>query len=345
MNHVLDRGCRRAFGQRLAEDLLDLGRRQHRHPECRHLFDVRGHEPTAHAAGVVQRDRAGHSRAVRARRHVQVCLLYHLQTYERLRGRSQIICPNWNSHHSQPPGVQRLFAQSDPCPARRPPVLQRTMNRVADLAPDQWKQLRHIGYWCHGPDESRSPDIVVDPSGATRQAPQMNMSDLPDPRTLIDAQWDPQERQRVVEYLEQAYGTPWHYMGFSWCRFRCGIPDSAMGSGERTDGTWLFPEGYVHYVREHGVKPSERFLTHVRRVGFRIPALAVLVEGESSRWAARCPYCNEVLNTNLAKQCFKCGMDWHDPLAPRRLGRANAPRTVPSRVPAKKARRWWLPWS
>jgi hypothetical protein len=25
-----------------------------------------------------------------------------------------------------------------------------------------------------------------------------------------------------------------------------------------------------------------------------------------------CPYCGEMLRTGLAKQCFKCGADWHN---------------------------------
>jgi hypothetical protein len=29
--------------------------------------------------------------------------------------------------------------------------------------------------------------------------------------------------------------------------------------------------------------------------------------------AVPCPYCGERLRTILAKQCRKCGMDWHDP--------------------------------
>lgn len=26
-----------------------------------------------------------------------------------------------------------------------------------------------------------------------------------------------------------------------------------------------------------------------------------------------CPYCNRFLRNKKAKQCFECGMDWHDP--------------------------------
>lgn len=30
------------------------------------------------------------------------------------------------------------------------------------------------------------------------------------------------------------------------------------------------------------------------------------------RQIAPCPYCGESLQTNQAKQCFECGMDWRD---------------------------------
>jgi hypothetical protein len=34
-----------------------------------------------------------------------------------------------------------------------------------------------------------------------------------------------------------------------------------------------------------------------------------------------CPFCGHPLQTSKAQQCFRCGMDWHDPDNPRRLGR------------------------
>ncbi len=33
-----------------------------------------------------------------------------------------------------------------------------------------------------------------------------------------------------------------------------------------------------------------------------------------------CPHCGDQLPTSMAKQCLSCGMDWHDPQSPRRLG-------------------------
>ena len=37
----------------------------------------------------------------------------------------------------------------------------------------------------------------------------------------------------------------------------------AMGCCSQTDGTYVWPEGYHHYVTKHGVKPPEHFLRHV----------------------------------------------------------------------------------
>jgi hypothetical protein len=33
-----------------------------------------------------------------------------------------------------------------------------------------------------------------------------------------------------------------------------------------------------------------------------------------------CSYCGGLLRSPRAKQCLECGMDWHDPSNPRRLG-------------------------
>src|SRR5712671_4557363 len=50
------------------------------------------------------------------------------------------------------------------------------------------------------------------------------------------------------------------YRGFSWCRFHCGTEDQEIGCREFTDGEWVWPEGLVHYVREHGVLLPEEFI-------------------------------------------------------------------------------------
>ena len=39
-----------------------------------------------------------------------------------------------------------------------------------------------------------------------------------------------------------------------------------------------------------------------------------------------CPYCGKVLRTDKARQCFDCGMDWHDSNQPIRRVRSTEAR-------------------
>jgi hypothetical protein len=75
---------------------------------------------------------------------------------------------------------------------------------------------------------------------------------------FVDEHWDEAERHLVVSYLEQGR-IPWAQAGISLCRV-CG---KANGSAERTDGVYIWPEGLVHYVREHGVRPPVSVIRHI----------------------------------------------------------------------------------
>lgn len=67
------------------------------------------------------------------------------------------------------------------------------------------------------------------------------------------------ERLEVARYLDQ--GTIVEvYRGWSHCRI-CGFERN--GHADLTDGTYVWPEGLAHYVREHRVRLPERFTTHV----------------------------------------------------------------------------------
>ena len=110
-------------------------------------------------------------------------------------------------------------------------------------APPSEESLKRVGYWW-------SPEEPT----------------LPHPRDYVDTAWDAGERQRVIAYLSRCnYLNAW--CGFSWCRFGCSNYDD-MGTCDLTDGTWLFPEGLVHYVRHHAVKPPQDFLEHMQQGGF-----------------------------------------------------------------------------
>ena len=95
-------------------------------------------------------------------------------------------------------------------------------------------------------------------------------SDSPD--KYIDASWDTNERSLVIDYLKAAKVKD-YYFGVANCRLNCKkqiktVSDMyddgfAIGCADMTDGEYIFPEGYVHYVEAHGVKPPVDFINHI----------------------------------------------------------------------------------
>lgn len=81
--------------------------------------------------------------------------------------------------------------------------------------------------------------------------------DLPWPTEGYDPRWDTKEQLRVAAYLDSGQEHA-AYKGTSMCRI-CG---QSNGSRDLTDGTYLWPEGFSHYVRDHKVKPSQEFIDH-----------------------------------------------------------------------------------
>jgi hypothetical protein len=81
---------------------------------------------------------------------------------------------------------------------------------------------------------------------------------LPDPRNQVDRSWNATERARVVAYLK-AGQVHESWFGFSRCRL-CLCPN---GSTDRTDGVYVWPDGYAHYVEDHAVKPPDEFVQYV----------------------------------------------------------------------------------
>jgi len=61
-------------------------------------------------------------------------------------------------------------------------------------------------------------------------------------------------------------------MGYSYCRFDCGIPDCEMGSIDLYDGVWVWPQGLVHYVEFHSVCLPYEFIQTMRSHSWRVPA-------------------------------------------------------------------------
>ncbi len=97
--------------------------------------------------------------------------------------------------------------------------------------------------------------------------------DLPNPRDWVDRDWDAAERAKIIDYLES--GTVYtRFFGYSYCRMGCERNEREMGSCDLTDGVWIYPQGYSHYLRCHDVKPPNEFIAHIRENEFTQPLLA-----------------------------------------------------------------------
>lgn len=87
--------------------------------------------------------------------------------------------------------------------------------------------------------------------------------DLPDPEDFVDNSWDVEERAWVVQRLKNF--TPFiQWLGYSGCRFGC---ESHVEMGTKcvtAEGTWVWPEGFAHYVERHGVRPPQEFVGYLR---------------------------------------------------------------------------------
>ena len=88
----------------------------------------------------------------------------------------------------------------------------------------------------------------------------------PAPQELVGAL--PEERRRSLTHYLESGAIFRQYLGYAWCRFVCGAStesgaarmDTRLGTQDLTDGTWVWPEGLAHYVREHGIVLPEEFM-------------------------------------------------------------------------------------
>ena len=92
---------------------------------------------------------------------------------------------------------------------------------------------------------------------------------LPDPRERVDHSWPLHERVRVASYLRRGRVVA-AYLGYSHCRFDCGVPVTMMGTRDLGDDRYIWPEGLHHYVEAHAVRLPAEFLEHVAS---RLPRL------------------------------------------------------------------------
>ena len=82
----------------------------------------------------------------------------------------------------------------------------------------------------------------------------------PDVGEFVDEDWDDDERVEVGLYLRNGLVAR-GWMGFSLCRL---CDNATNGNLDLTDGAYISPEGFAHYVLDHHVRLSLEFAEHVR---------------------------------------------------------------------------------
>jgi hypothetical protein len=82
----------------------------------------------------------------------------------------------------------------------------------------------------------------------------------PDAHAFVDQDWDEDERMDTLRYFSSGTRVR-QYRGYSRCRF-CG---EMNGSAELTDGTYIWPEGLAHYLRDHDVRLPQVLVDHAAR--------------------------------------------------------------------------------
>lgn len=79
----------------------------------------------------------------------------------------------------------------------------------------------------------------------------------PDPSTLMNHEYNQDIKKLLIKYLKECKPCN-QYRGFSGCRI-CG---TILGTHERTDGTYVWPDKLDHYVEEHNVMLPTEFINH-----------------------------------------------------------------------------------
>lgn len=136
---------------------------------------------------------------------------------------------------------------------------------ILNKHPDnQTSPLKALGYWKPNSDPNLSMPAMF------RKDDTSKVMSLPDPREYIGVWEDDNIKQRVVSYVKSAPSIL-HWMGWSECRFGCEATASGgiyatgldLGSTCLSDGVYVWPEGFYHYLDVHNVIPPRVFLMHV----------------------------------------------------------------------------------
>ena len=140
---------------------------------------------------------------------------------------------------------------------------------ILDSHPDHsLPGLKAIGYWAH----KDIPDVVAKLDKPLRAWGILKgTKHLPWPHNYIGEWENAYIKANVIEYVLNAPAII-HWLGTSCCRFECPHQSDKvwaknqimdLGSTCLSDGIYVWPEGFHHYLDVHNVIPPKEFLDHV----------------------------------------------------------------------------------
>ena len=104
-----------------------------------------------------------------------------------------------------------------------------------------------------------------------KSLPRNEIEGRPHPCDFVDSLWCSTNAgvvAAVLRYLKSAYLESYE-LGYSYCRFGdCAAAietPMVMGACNMTDGVYIWPEGYAHYIVAHHVRPPVQFLAHIMK--------------------------------------------------------------------------------
>lgn len=155
--------------------------------------------------------------------------------------------------------------------------------------------LKLIGYWSetnNRTDELRKELSKRLPAGygkmyldSFKNEPPRPPSPYIHPSIIVDKLfWLSYNKESVVKYLQEGKFIN-QYRGYSGCRL-CG---ELLGTNERTDGVWCWPEKIEHYL-EHDVRLPVEFLDYMAKNNFKIddPKVKQIEELDETFWKEWC---------------------------------------------------------
>ena len=91
--------------------------------------------------------------------------------------------------------------------------------------------------------------------------------DVPTLQAVIDPSWIPDDKQRLIAYLERSPIVA-SSMGQTTCLL-CSSDVSACSF--QFDGVWLWPRSLTHYVCCHSVVLPDRLIQYIRNRSYTVP--------------------------------------------------------------------------